>query len=110
LLTLSQLFSQLFNRSVLICITALLSSANAWAVFSDDEARKAIIETRKSVQAAQAAILDLQNQIEKLRTENAQLRGQIETLQKQSDDLSKNQKNVLPGLRLQIIKTRTSKC
>ena len=82
------MFSQLINRSAVVCITALLSSTNAWAIFSDDEARKAIIETRKSVQASQAAILDLQNQIEKLRTENAQLRGQIETLQKQNDDLT----------------------
>ena len=104
MLTLSQLFSQLFNRSVLICIATLLSSANAWAVFSDDEARKAIIETRKSVQASQAAILDLQNQIEKLRTENAQLRGQIETLQKQSDDLSKNQKTYYQDLDSRLAK------
>jgi tol-pal system protein YbgF len=80
-----------------ITLGALLSS-NAWAIFSDDEARKAILEMRKSVQASQAAILDLQNQIEKLRTENAQLRGQIESLQKQTDDLTKNQKTYYQDL------------
>ena len=80
-----------------IALGALLSS-NAWAIFSDDEARKAILEMRKSVQASQGAILDLQNQIEKLRTENAQLRGQIETLQKQTDDLTKNQKTYYQDL------------
>ena len=80
-----------------ISLGALLSS-NAWAIFSDDEARKAILEMRKSVQASQGAILDLQNQIEKLRTENAQLRGQIESLQKQTDDLTKNQKTYYQDL------------
>lgn len=83
--------SRLLQIAFTVTLGALLSS-NAWAIFSDDEARKAILEMRKSVQASQGAILDLQNQIEKLRTENAQLRGQIETLQKQTEDLTKNQK------------------
>lgn len=75
-----------------------LLSQNTWAIFSDDEARKAILDLRKSVSASQAAILDLQNQIDKLRSENAQLRGQIETLQKQGDDLSNNQKTYYQDL------------
>lgn len=89
------------SRTLGIALTislGVLLSSNAWAIFSDDEARKAILEMRKSVQASQAAILDLQNQIEKLRTENAQLRGQIETLQKQTDDLTKNQKTYYQDL------------
>lgn len=89
--------SRLLRLIVAISLGTLLSG-NAWAIFSDDEARKAILEMRKSVQASQAAILDLQNQIEKLRTENAQLRGQIETLQKQTDDLSNNQKTYYQDL------------
>ena len=90
------IFSSL-RIALTVSLGALLSS-NAWAIFSDDEARKAILEMRKSVQASQGAILDLQNQIEKLRTENAQLRGQIETLQKQTDDLTKNQKTYYQDL------------
>lgn len=87
-----------FTRTALTITAGVLLSSNAWAIFSDDEARKAILEMRKSVQASQGAILDLQNQIEKLRTENAQLRGQIETLQKQTDDLTKNQKTYYQDL------------
>jgi len=87
-----------YSRIALTVTLGALLSSNAWAIFSDDEARKAILEMRKSVQASQAAILDLQNQIEKLRTENAQLRGQIESLQKQTDDLTKNQKTYYQDL------------
>ena len=87
-----------YTRIALTISLGALLSSNAWAIFSDDEARKAILEMRKSVQATQGAILDLQNQIEKLRTENAQLRGQIESLQKQTDDLTKNQKTYYQDL------------
>ena len=87
-----------FTRTALTIALGALLSSNAWAIFSDDEARKAILEMRKSIQASQGAILDLQNQIEKLRTENAQLRGQIETLQKQTEDLTKNQKTYYQDL------------
>lgn len=87
-----------YTRIALTISLGALLSSNAWAIFSDDEARKAILEIRKSVQASQGAILDLQNQIEKLRTENAQLRGQIESLQKQTDDLTKNQKTYYQDL------------
>ena len=73
-------------------------SQNTWAILSDDEARRAILELRKSVSASQAAILDLQNQLDKHKSENAQLRGQIESLQKQSDDLSNNQKSFYQDL------------
>ena len=87
-----------YTRIALTISLGTLLCSNAWAIFSDDEARKAILEMRKSVQASQGAILDLQNQIEKLRTENAQLRGQIESLQKQTDDLTKNQKTYYQDL------------
>ena len=67
-------------------------------MLSDDEARRAILELRKSVSASQSAILDLQNQLDKHKSENAQLRGQIENLQKQNDDLSNNQKSFYQDL------------
>lgn len=87
-----------FKPALYVFGALLLLSQNTWALFSDDEARKAILELRKSVSASQAAILDLQNQIDKIKSENAQLRGQIETLQKQSDDLSSNQKTYYQDL------------
>ena len=61
----------------------------AWALFSDDEARKAILDLRKTLASTQ---LELQGQIERLKSENAQLRGQIENLQKQSEELIASQK------------------
>ena len=81
-----------------LSVAASLLSQNTWAILSDDEARRAILELRKSVSASQAAILDLQNQLDKQKSENAQLRGQIESLQKQSDDLNNNQKSFYQDL------------
>jgi tol-pal system protein YbgF len=81
-----------------LSVAASMLSQNTWAILSDDEARRAILELRKSVSASQAAILDLQNQLDKQKSENAQLRGQIESLQKQSDDLNNNQKSFYQDL------------
>jgi len=61
----------------------------ASALLSDDEARKAILDLRKTLASTQ---LELQGQIERLKSENAQLRGQIENLQKQSEELIASQK------------------
>jgi tol-pal system protein YbgF len=85
-----------------LSVAASLLSQNTWAILSDDEARRAILELRKSVSASQAAILDLQNQLDKQKSENAQLRGQIESLQKQSDDLNNNQKSFYQDLDARI--------
>lgn len=84
--------------ALFLSVAASLLSQNTWAILSDDEARRAILELRKSVSASQAAILDLQNQLDKHKSENAQLRGQIESLQKQSDDLNNNQKSFYQDL------------
>ena len=84
--------------ALFLSIAASLLSQNTWAMLSDDEARRAILELRKSVSASQSAILDLQNQLDKHKSENAQLRGQIESLQKQNDDLSNNQKSFYQDL------------
>ena len=61
----------------------------ASALLSDDEARKAILDLRKTLASTQ---LELQGQIERLKSENAQLRGQIESLQRQSEELATSQK------------------
>ena len=76
-------------------LLAALAGADA-ALFSDDEARKAILDLRQRADAQKAAtesiekrlteennqlrrsLLDLQNQIEALRAEQARLRGQAE--------------------------------
>ena len=73
----------------------------ALAILSDDEARKAILDLRKTLANTQ---LELQSQIERLKSENAQLRGQIEGLQRQSEELIASQKT-----NYQDLDTRLSK-
>ena len=81
------------------CLSAALiflsASNSAWALFSDDEARKAILDLRKSLATTQ---LELQGQIEKLKTDNAELRGKIEDLQKQGEDINSSQKTYYKDL------------
>lgn len=74
-------------------------SNSAWALFSDDEARKAILDLRKSLATTQ---LDLQSQIEKLKAENAELRGKVEGLEKQGEDISSSQKTYYQDLDTRI--------
>ena len=90
-------FKQTLSRAFCLSATAvcLSASSNAWALFADDDARKAILDLRKSFATAQ---MDLQNQIEKLRTDNAELRGKIENLEKQGDDISTSQKTYYQDL------------
>lgn len=70
-------------------------SNNAWALFSDDEARKAILDLRKSLATTQ---LELQGQIDKLKTENSVLRGKVEELEKQGEDINNSQKTYYQDL------------
>ncbi len=81
-------------------------SSSAWALFADDDARKAILDLRKSLATTQ---MDLQNQIEKLKTENAELRGKIENIEKQGEDISTSQKTYYQDLdtRLGNVEPRT---
>lgn len=58
---------------------ALITPAHA-GLFSDDEARKAILEVRQRLDASIESQQDQRNQIELLRQEVAKLRGQNETL------------------------------
>lgn len=96
---------------------------HAWALFDDDEARKAIIELRQRVEinrqnadtastaAARSAdealqgqasirrsLLDLANQIEQLRAEVAKLRGQNEQLLRDLSEVQRQQKDVQLGI------------
>jgi len=76
-------------------VLCLGASNNAWALFSDDEARKAILDLRKSLATTQ---LELQGQIEKLKADNAELRGKIEGLEKQGEDINSSQKTYYQDL------------
>jgi tol-pal system protein YbgF len=88
-----QTLSRAFCLSAtLICLSA---SNSAWALFSDDEARKAILDLRKSLATTQ---LELQGQIDKLKTENSVLRGKVEELEKQGDDINNSQKTYYQDL------------
>ena len=88
-----QTLSRAFCLSTaLICLSA---SNSAWALFSDDEARKAILDLRKTLATTQ---LELQGQIEKLKTDNAELRGKIENLEKQGEDINSSQKTYYQDL------------
>ncbi len=88
-----QTLSRAFCLSAaLVCLSA---PSSAWALFSDDEARKAILDLRKSLATTQ---LELQSQIDKLKTENAELRGKVEELEKQGEDISSSQKTYYQDL------------
>ncbi len=94
---LSNSVKQTLSRA--FCLSATLvclgTSHNAWALFSDDEARKAILDLRKSLATTQ---LELQSQIDKLKTENAALRGKVEELEKQGEDINNSQKTYYQDL------------
>lgn len=90
-------FKQTLSRAFcLSAVTIFLGISNsAWALFADDDARKAILDLRKSLATTQ---MDLQNQIEKLKADNAELRGKVENLEKQGEDISTSQKTYYQDL------------
>jgi tol-pal system protein YbgF len=101
-------FKQTLSRAFCLTVTALFLSvsSNAWALFSDDDARKAILDLRKTLATTQ---LELQGQLDKLKVENAELRGKIEVLQKQGEDIGASQKTYYQDLdtRLGNVEPRT---
>jgi tol-pal system protein YbgF len=88
---------QTLSRAFCLSATAvcLSLSGNAWALFSDDDARKAILDLRKTMAATQ---FELQSQIERLRADNAELRGKLERLEKQGEDMTSSQKTYYQDL------------
>ena len=97
-------FSKALRKTVFLSalgLTALVTTSfmpSAWALFEDDDARRAILDLRKSVAATQSATAELQNQLEKIKADNAQLRGRVETLEKQTEELLTNQKTYYQDL------------
>ena len=108
MLIVSTLFKQTLSRAFCLSAAAVFccTSTSAWALFNDDDARKAILELRKSLATTQ---LELQGQIDKLKSENTQLRGKIENIEKQGEDISKSQKTYYKDLdsRIGNIEPRT---
>lgn len=89
-----------FHKPLLGLVMAFAMTSPAWALFGDDEARKAIVELRQSMeeqrrtQAEGAAvmrrsILDISTQAEQWRQELGQLRGQQEQLLQENQLLNK---------------------
>lgn len=98
-------------------LAAGLLAFNAHAgLFEDDEARRAILDLRQKVDAAQTrtaeelrrttednaqlrrSLLDLSNQIEVLRNELANMRGQNENLARTVAEMQRSQKDLTTGV------------
>jgi tol-pal system protein YbgF len=95
--SLSHSFKQTLSRAFCLSAAALCLSvsSNAWALFADDDARKAILDLRKILATTQ---LELQGQIDKLKIDNAVLRGKVEELEKQGQDIGTSQKTYYQDL------------
>ena len=62
-----------FLMTAAAAVVMVSVSSPSWALFGDDEARKAILELREKTQTLQNAQMQLVGQIEALREQNAQL-------------------------------------
>lgn len=81
-------------------LCGLLTSMPAWSFFSDDEARKQVVELKKAIEALSQRVettsrnqLDFANQIESLRADVARLTGQIEVLGNSLESAHKRQQD-----------------
>jgi len=94
-----------------LLLAAALAPLPAFALFSDDEARKGVADLQKRVEAQQQqlqrierevtdkrAVIELSNLIDGLRQDIANLRGQIEVLSNRIDGLDKRQKDLYVDL------------
>ena len=85
-----QIKQKFLTAAFLGAILAGLSTPS-FALFGDDEARKAILELREKAQTMQNAQMQLVREIEMLRSQNAELTGRVEKL---TNDLAQQQKSV----------------
>ncbi len=111
-------------------LAAALFAPAAHALFSDDEARRAILDLRSQVAALQAGMsalqkqneqlgqqlqqanraqLDLVNQIEVLRRDDAGLRGNLEVLQKDLADTQRRQRDLYAAFDMRLKKHEPQK-
>ena len=94
---------------------ALLAAGPAHALFSDDEARRAILDLRQRVEqqrvmlenlqraneenaALRRSLLELQNQIETLRSEIARMRGSDEEMLRGLSEVQQRQRDIAQGV------------
>ena len=95
----------------ILLLAAALAPLPAFALFSDDDARKGVADLQKRVEAQQQqlqriereatdkrAVIELSNLIDGLRQDIANLRGQIEVLSNRIDGLDKRQKDLYVDL------------
>ncbi len=80
-----------FLMTAAAAVMMVTAATPSWALFGDDEARKAILELREKTQTLQNAQMQLANQIDALREQNAQLTGRVEKL---TNDLTLQQRSV----------------
>ena len=80
-----------FLMTAAAAVVMVSVSSPSWALFGDDEARKAILELREKTQTLQNAQMQLVGQIEALREQNAQLTGRVEKL---TNELTLQQRSV----------------
>ena len=104
-----------------------LLALNSYALFDDDEARKAILDLRQKVDIQQQrnvedlrkanddnaqlrrSILDLSNQLEVLRADLAKMRGQDEQLARDIAEVQRRQKDMTQGVDDRLRKFEPSK-
>ena len=104
-----------------------LLALNSYALFDDDEARKAILDLRQKVDIQQQrnieelkkanddnaqlrrSILDLSNQLEVLRADLAKMRGQDEQLARDVAEVQRRQKDITQGVDERLRKFEPSK-
>ena len=106
--------SDFFRRShsrglYAVAALTLTATASHAALFSDDEARRAVLDVRQRVDAMQQrnaddvaqlrrSVLDLQQQIESMRSDVARLTGQNEQLVREASELQRKQKDMAQGV------------
>ena len=104
-----------------------LLALNSYALFDDDEARKAILDLRQKVDVQQLrnvedikkanddnaqlrrSVLDLSNQLEVLRADLAKMRGQDEQLARDIAEVQRRQKDITQGVDDRLRKFEPSK-
>ena len=104
-----------------------LLALNSYALFDDDEARKAILDLRQKVDVQQQrnvedikkanddnaqlrrSVLDLSNQLEVLRADLAKMRGQDEQLARDIAEVQRRQKDMTQGVDDRLRKFEPSK-
>ena len=109
-----------FLQLGLACWLSSLSLLANAALFGDDEARRAILDLRQRLEAAQqnlksqtaeiaksqaadnanlrGSLLELQNQIEGLKSEQSRLRGTLENLLRELTEIQLKQKDILQSV------------